>query len=116
MAIAGCAQQRRTQAEGSVLQRGQIDTSDENVPAEQGGINREAAEIVGYGSEVFSLNQSDLTVSALAVVTDEAGSDVEIGGQYRAKGLSAGRTNANPRYFAGPDRRGQQASEGGFGI
>ena len=46
-------QERGTEAEGAVFQGVQVDASNEDVTAEQGGVDRVAAEVAGNGGQVL---------------------------------------------------------------
>ena len=79
MAFAGRLQQRRPQAEGTVLQRVQIDAADDDIAAEQGRGHFGAAEIGGDGCQVFRGDQRDLACPAVSVIAGQAGNGIETG-------------------------------------
>jgi hypothetical protein len=113
VAIAGREQERGTEAEGAVFQGVQVDATNEDVAAEQGGIDRVAAEVAGDGGQVLELHQRDLAGSALAVIADQAAIRIEIGVCDGAKRLAPRWTKADPDDLAGAHGCGEEAGERG---
>ncbi len=112
MAIAGRLQQRRTKPKGPVLQRVQIDATDDDVAAEQGGSHLRAAEAGGNRRQMFRSDQRDLACPAVAMITDHAGIRIEIGLIDRHQVLSPRRPDPDPGDLTRTHRRGEQFGQG----